>query len=262
MNADLTNQLQADMPTQRQADTPARTKLLIIETTGPMASVALIDENRHIVERLNDTRYSHLEELAPMIGALMSEHGVEAESIDAVAVSRGPGSFTGIRIGMVTAKALALVWQKPIVEVPSLESFAYHEAFRPGALVVPVLDARRSQIYAGAYRKTGVHEVTEVIGEGAHDPEAFLELLASHQQEEEVAQFCGDGAGVYAQVLERYAKPFSFVEGAGEIQQAQAAAQLAFNLWRSGKAVDAASASPEYLRVSEAERKRNERCRK
>jgi len=254
MNADLTNQLQADMP--------PLTKLLIIETTGPMASVALIDENRHIVERLNDTRYSHLEELAPMIGALMSEHGVEAESIDAVAVSRGPGSFTGNRIGLVTAKALALVWQKPIVEVPSLESFAYHEAFRPGALVVPVLDARRSQIYAGAYRKTEVHEVTEVIGEGAHDPEAFLDLLASRQQEGEVAQFCGDGAGVYAQVLERYAKPFVFVEGAGEVQQAQAAAQLALNLWRSGKAVDAAAASPEYLRVSEAERKRNERCRK
>ena len=98
--------------------------ILAIDTTGPLASCALSD-GLQIEQIINDTEYSHLEEIVPMVKRLLAEQKVQPEELDAIAVSRGPGSFTGIRIGMATAKGLAQIWDKPIVCVPTLDSFAY-----------------------------------------------------------------------------------------------------------------------------------------
>ena len=236
--------------------------ILTIETTGPLASVALIDQDRNVLERVNDTRYSHLEELVPMIRALMSEGGKDPEDIGAIAVSRGPGSFTGIRIGMTTAKALAQVWEKPVIEVPTLKSFAYHPGIAPGTLTVPVLDARRKQVYAGAFRILAAFQDVEVIEEKAWAPDEFLALLADRQRAEETVLFCGDGVPVYCDVLNRYPGPFRFSAGAETVQRAGAAAQLALNLYRDGIVTDAFRSEPVYLRQSEAERKLQEKCAK
>lgn len=235
-------------------------KLLVIETTGPMASVALIDENRNTTERTNDTLYSHLEELVPMISALLAQSDTPASSLAAIGVSRGPGSFTGIRIGLVTAKALAQIWEKPIIEIPTLEGFAYHEAHPVGSLIVPVLDARRGQIYAGAYRKTDDYEVSEEIGENVWNPDDFLKRLAHVQSGQDTVRFCGDGTVAYAAMLQLYEKPYEFASGDEAFQRGRACAQLALNLFLGGRTSDAFSAEPVYLRASEAERKRKERC--
>lgn len=234
---------------------------LVIETTGPIASVAFSD-GCDIKERTNDARYSHLEELVPMIEALLREEEVDAHCVDAVAVSRGPGSFTGIRIGMMTAKALAQVWDKPLVLVPTLEAFAYHEAHEAGVLVVPVLDARRGQIYAGAYRKAAEGEVLELIEEGVFDVQDFLKQLTDVQQENECVTFCGDGVAAYETELSAYGKPFRRAEGDEAVQRAAAVARLAQNLYAAGRTTHPYEAEPEYMRISEAERKRRERCRK
>jgi len=237
-------------------------KILVIETTGPMASVAWVDQDRNVRERVNDTRYSHLEELVPMIRSLMEESGLTPGDLDALGVSRGPGSFTGVRIGMVTAKALAQIWDKPIVEIPTLAAFALQEAIAPGTLTVPVLDARRDQVYGGAWRKTGRFRIAEAIEEKAWDLETFLALLHDRQQDGECVVFCGDGVDAYQELLKRYPKPFRFAEGSERNQRASSAAQLALNLYLEGRVTDAFHAAPVYLRQSEAERKLLEKCAK
>ena len=100
-------------------------RILTIETTGHFASVAL--NNRQI---MNDTDYSHLQEITPMIVQIMAEEDLKGEELDAVAVSRGPGSFTGIRIGMATAKGFAQIWNKPVICVPTLDGIK--KRVRPG----------------------------------------------------------------------------------------------------------------------------------
>ncbi len=237
-------------------------KMLAIETTGPLASVALIDQDREIQELTGSARYSHLEGLIPMIGRLLSETNTDSASIDAIAVSRGPGSFTGIRIGMTTAKALGQVWQKPLVEVPTLNSFAYHERVVPGVLAVPVLDARRGQIYAGAYLKDRASGIAPRIEEKAWDPEKFLGLLAERQQEGETAIFFGDGAIVHERILASYPRKFFICPPEEATQRAAWIARLGLDLYLSGCQTDAFRAQPVYLRQSEAERKLQEKWAK
>jgi tRNA threonylcarbamoyladenosine biosynthesis protein TsaB len=197
-----------------------------------------------------------------MIQKLMEEDGLTPGDVTAIAVSRGPGSFTGVRIGMITAKALAQIWDKPIVAVPTLAAFAFHEAIPPGTLTVPFLDARRDQVYGGAWRKTGRFQIAEVIEEKAWDPEEFLSLLKDRQQDGEGVVFCGDGVEVYQELLKRYPKPFRFAQGSERMQQASSAAQLALELYLEGRVTDAFHAAPVYLRQSEAERKLLEKCGK
>ena len=98
-----------------------RPVILAIETTGPLASVALsgLPGDTGVLEKVNQTRYSHLEEIAPMVKEILAGAHLEPEELDAIAVSRGPGSLTGIRIGMATAKAFAQVWDKPVISVPT-----------------------------------------------------------------------------------------------------------------------------------------------
>jgi tRNA threonylcarbamoyl adenosine modification protein YeaZ len=237
-------------------------KILAIETTGPLASVALIDQDGSITERAGGARYSHLEGLIPMIRLLLSDAQTEPQCLAAIAVSRGPGSFTGVRIGMTTAKALAQVWQKPVVQVPTLDSFAFHERVGEGILAVPILDARRSQIYAGAYRKTREQKILPCIEEKAWSPAEFLELLAERQEAGETALFCGDGAGVHEALLSRHPKPFFFCPAEESGQQAAWVARLGLQLYLAGCRTDAFSAEPVYLRQPEAERKLQEKWAK
>jgi len=125
--------------------------LLAIETTGRKLSAALAygDEIR-IIEKKAPGELNHLTGLVPMIGELLDEADGHLSSLDAIAVSSGPGSFTGIRIGISAARAIAQVTGLPVIKVPTLETFVY--GYEPGKIVCPMLDARRGQVYAGAYR--------------------------------------------------------------------------------------------------------------
>ena len=124
--------------------------ILAVDTTGPLCSCALFDGER-VSLSINKTDYSHLEEIAPMVQKLLADEGRQPSELSAVAVSRGPGSFTGVRIGLATVKALAQIWDKPVIEVPTLESFAFAKCLRPGDVACPMFDARRDQTYAAAY---------------------------------------------------------------------------------------------------------------
>jgi len=211
-------------------------KILAIETTGHFAGVALGAEKIK-----NDTDYSHLQEIVPMCMEILSKAGQSGPELDAIAVSRGPGSFTGIRIGMASAKGLAQIWDKPIVCVPTLDSFAYRKGIKETDLVVPIFDARRSQVYAGAFMNK-----KPLIPGAAYDIEKFKEMLEALIRENNISEsdvhYFGDGCSLIDKAA----------EGAQEADQVLA---LAEEMFKNGQTESCYSAEPEYMRLAEAERK-------
>lgn len=229
--------------------------ILAIETTGPLASVALIDEGGSILQHVNHTAYSHLEELVPMIQSILKSRELNKEDVEAIAVSRGPGSFTGVRIGMATAKAIAHVWNKPIVEVPTLKCFAFGPEKYAGFISCPLFDARRGQVYAGAFRKDPEGFVESIIEEGAYDIKIFLALLSEKTAKKDKIMFYGDGIAACEADLSAWKGRYELAPEDLRFQTADRVALLGQWMVRRGMVTDAFSAKPEYLRQSEAERK-------
>ena len=178
--------------------------ILAIETTGPELSVAVINDKREIVELSCPDKFSHLQNLVPMIDELLKSTGLELSSAAAIATSVGPGSFTGIRIGVSTARALAQALDLKTMAVPTLKSFAYHAEDYQG-VICPIFDARRSQVYAGAYLwsvdEMGQRQIIEVVKGGAYDLADYLRYLKQGLMVfgiSEVMLF-GDGVHVYGE---------------------------------------------------------------
>lgn len=175
--------------------------ILAIETTGFFCSVAVIDEDDKIVHRSSDSRFNHLKELTPMIRELLEDNDISMEEIDAIATSTGPGSFTGIRIGVSTARGMSQMRGIPCISVPTIEAFALkdfskincsednrkencsesdREAGGDGKpsekrfISCPIFDARRKQIYGGSYA-----DEIEIIPPGAYAVDEYMEKLLS-----------------------------------------------------------------------------------
>lgn len=226
--------------------------ILAIDTTGPLASCALSD-GLHIEQIINDTEYSHLEEIAPMVKRLLEKQKVEPAELDAIAVSRGPGSFTGIRIGMATAKGLAQIWNKPVICVPTLDSFAYGRE-QGDVVIAPLFDARRSQVYAGAYRPAA-QGFRPLVKGAPYALEDYLKLLEQAAGRTPVV-FYGDGADKFADALAAFPLPHSVAPEAERYQTAENAAVLAQLLFERGELYDCYTAEPDYMRAAEPDRQR------
>lgn len=191
-------------------------KVLALETTGQIASAALAIKQDdaaayRFAERHSRETFNHLTELFPILQHLLSAEGLKLSDLDAIAVSAGPGSFTGMRIGVSAARAIAQATGVPLIKVPTLETFVFSDAYQYGFVACPVFDARRGQIYAGAYRLVqGGHEGLGIEAEdasvsastetletlvpgGAYDPADFFEQLTARGiRIEDDAQFFGD----------------------------------------------------------------------
>ena len=156
--------------------------ILAIETTGAFASVALAQageagENCRILAHVEGRdRYSHLQNLTPQIRQVLCDADVAIDDLSAIAVSNGPGSFTGIRIGVSTARALSQVKGIPCIPVSSLEALAMRAAGEggpaEGAVICPILDARRSQVYGAGYSA----QLKEIIPAGPYTIDEFKNL--------------------------------------------------------------------------------------
>ena len=255
--------------------------ILAIETTGPLASVAICKDGKACYF-MNDSDFSHLQECIPLVKKAMAEEGVRPEDIDAIAVSCGPGSFTGIRIGMATAKGLAQVWDKPIVEVPTLESFAWADMpYTRNTLICPVFDARRSQVYAAAFRRMGdlksdccvpvqggEQEVRTIVPEGAYALDEYLELLQEAAWDGDTLFFLGDGSRKFEEQIRTFLEGPCCGEGPGinvefaadehYLQRADSVAVLGARLFAEGKVKDCFTAQPNYLRAAEPDRKKKQ----
>ena len=230
-------------------------KILGLDSSGIVASVAIVEDDVLIAEYTVNYKKTHSQTLLPMLDeiAKMTEH--DLNSIDAIAVAAGPGSFTGLRIGSATAKGLGLALKKPLIAIPTVEGLAYNLYDIPG-LICPIMDARRKQVYTGIYHFTD-HQLKVVEDQMAVSMETVIEKL---NQYGEAVTFLGDGVPVFHELIaEKMTVPYSFAPAHVNKQRAAAVAALGEIYYRQGKTETAMEHVPDYLRVSQAERERAER---
>lgn len=230
-------------------------KILGLDSSGIVVSVAVVEEETLLAEYTVDYKKTHSQTLLPMLDTIGKMIELDMQTIDAIAVAAGPGSFTGLRIGSATAKGLGLALEKPIVAVPTTEALAYN-LFGSRGIVCPLMDARRNQVYTGIYRFRG-NEMVTVEGQMAVDIDMVAEKLNALGEE---VIFLGDGVPVFREILkEKIQVPCIFVPAHVNKQRASAVAALGLVYARQGRLESAAEHKPEYLRMSQAERERKER---
>ena len=255
-------------------------KILAIETTGkhPGAALAETEGERVLAYKEAEGELNHTELLIPLISELLDEAGIRKSELGAVAVSAGPGSFTGIRVGVSTARALCQGLGIPGIRVPTLPSFIFNEPGYRG-VVCPVFDARRNEVYAGAYLpKSGAcaNELHDgaLIEAGAYKLADYLDMLKEALRGAEdipnEIRFYGDGALTYRAEIESWQKESASSLGDIKIsfnedlqsgfQRAESIARLALRMLREAGAeaegsvlLPVSSILPIYLRRSEAE---------
>lgn len=232
-------------------------KILAMDSSGLVATVAVVEDGQTIAEYTVNYKKTHSQTLLPMLDEVAQMIELDLDSVDAIAISGGPGSFTGLRIGSATAKGLGLALGKPLIEIPTVDGMAYNLYGNKG-LICPIMDARRNQVYTGLYRFEQEFEVVEKQMAVALD-----ELLAMLNSMGEAVTFLGDGVPVYeAQIKEKLQVPYSFAPAHLNRQRAAAVGTLAMEYYKEGRTVSAAEHGPDYLRMSQAERERAEREKK
>lgn len=247
--------------------------ILAIETTGAEASVAVINEKGEVFMEASDQKLNHLQNLMPMTDILLKKCGMSIDDVDYIAVSEGPGSFTGIRIGVSSARALAQALGLETISVPTLKSFLYNVPEYRG-VICPIFDARRSQVYGGAYQWTGGGEDREVVPGAAYGLNELLEklelackgLLTESGSPLEIT-FFGDGVAPYKEQILKWQDSslntnirVLFAEDDVKLQKASSVAKLALKNFRAGKVKSLYDLKPVYMRKAEAERKLEEKA--
>ena len=152
-------------------------RILGIESSSLVASTAIYEDGITMAEYTVDFKMTHSQTLLPMIDEMVKLVGIDLNTIDAIAVSGGPGSFTGLRIGSATAKGLGLALNKPLIHVPTLDATAYN-LFGASGLICPIMDARRNQVYTGIYRFEKKFET--VMDQDAMDMGELIENPVDH----------------------------------------------------------------------------------
>lgn len=226
-------------------------KILGIESSSLVASVAVVTDQVMTAEYTVNFKKTHSQTLLPMLDQVAEMIDLDLNTIDAIAVSGGPGSFTGLRIGAATAKGLGLALEKPLIHVPTVDALAYN-MWGYNGVVCPIMDARRNQVYTGIYSlKNGFCPIM------AQCPADIRELAEKLNNLGEKAVFLGDGVPVYKDILKAEMKaPYEFAPAHMNRQRAGAVAALGAVYYQEGKVESAAEHRPDYLRKSQAERER------
>lgn len=229
-------------------------RILGIESSSLVASVAIVEDETTMAEYTVNFKKTHSQTLLPMIDEMVKLLEIDLSTVDAIAVSGGPGSFTGLRIGSATAKGLGLALHKPLIHVPTLDATAYN-LYGTEALICPIMDARRNQVYTGIYRFKESFEI--VHGQDAMDIDELIGILNSMR---EPVIFLGDGVPVFrSRIEETLTVRALFAPAHVNRQRASAVAALGAVYFKEGKTETAMEHKPDYLRKSQAEREREER---
>lgn len=227
-------------------------KILALDSSGLVAGVAVVEDDELIGEYTVNYKKTHSQTLLPMLDALAAMIELDLDTVDAIAVAKGPGSFTGLRIGSATAKGLGLALDKPIVEIPTVDGLAFR-LWGTDAVVCPLMDARRNQTYTGLYEFTD-GELCVIEPQCAVDIAHITEKI--NQLGRKVI-FLGDGVAVFREYLREHVEvPYSFAPAHMNKQSAAAVGALAVRYAKKGLAVSADLHQPDYLRLSQAERER------
>lgn len=227
-------------------------KILGLDSSGLVASVAVAEEGNLLAEYTVNYKKTHSQTLLPMLDELVKMIELDLHTIDAIAIATGPGSFTGLRIGSATAKGLGFALGKPLVEIPTVDGLAYN-LWGSSDAVCPLMDARRNQTYTGLYEF--VDGKMQVIRQQC--AVGIDEIIANINQLDRSVIFLGDGVPVFNDYIQENCKvPFSFAPAHMNKQRGAAVAALAFLYVEEGKVQTAAGHRPDYLRLSQAERER------
>lgn len=225
-------------------------KWLAIDTCTSALAIGVIDKEKVWGEMLTDLKRHHSERLLPSIQQLLQETHTPLTGIGGIAVTRGPGSYTGVRIGVTTAKTLAWSLRLPLIGVSSLAALAVNGQRFSGA-VVPMWDARRERVYTGLYQADGQVMPIELQHDRVVPVSEWVEQLA---QEHNDFLFLGDGAIQYRTFIQsKLGSKARFAIGAENVVRAHAVARLAMRQYDDAGTDSIDDFVPEYLQVTEAE---------
>lgn len=219
-------------------------RILAIDTATDAATAAVIEDDIVIGETILNHKKTHSQKIMVMIERMLSDLELEVSDIDVFAVAAGPGSFTGLRIGIATVKALAHSVNKKTVGISTLEGLAYN-LLCSDKLIVPLMDARRNQVFNAAYRFVD-GEIKEVIAPNVCDINECIDKVKG-----ENVIFTGDGVNVHKALLKEYGDiaPLNL-----RMSNASSVALAAAIKANKGETLNYNELNPVYLRLSQAER--------
>ena len=228
-------------------------KILALDTSTLMATCAVIQDDVLIGEFSLNQNMSHSERLVPMIKEVLDNLGMKIDDIDLYGVSTGPGSFTGLRIGVATVKGFAHLFNKPIVGVSTLEGLAFNLAHNE--IVVPMIDARRDRVYTGIYSwqdgKLKTIRQADVI-----EVDDLLEILKKYEK----VSVNGDGSSLYKERIKSALGDKVLFSTIGQNScKAASIGELALLKYNQGHRDNHFTLVPDYLRQTQAERELKEK---
>lgn len=229
-------------------------KILGVDTSTKVATIAVMDGEKVIGEYSLSKDMSHSEKLMPMVKEVLDNIELKIEDIDLYAVGLGPGSFTGLRIGVATLKSFAHLFDKPIIGVSTLESLAYN-MYLNNSIIMPMLDARRDRVYTALY-KFEDSKIQEIEGS------QILEIGNIEEKLESYGNIIvnGEGSLVYREEIENaLGVKVKFSSSGQNMPRAVSICEIAFQKYNEGKRDNLFTLTPDYIRPSQAERELKEK---
>lgn len=238
-------------------------RILAIDSSGLVATVAVVEEeneiSKTIAEYTINYKKTHSQTLLPMLDEIVKMTDMNLDTIDAIAVAGGPGSFTGLRIGSATAKGLGLALKKPLIHIPTVDGLAYNLCYTD-RIICPIMDARRNQVYTGIYQMDG-DKLQVLEAQMAVEIDELAKKLCTYGKP---VIFLGDGVPVHKDRLEKELMTnydIAFAPAHMNQQRAATVGMLGIQYYKEGKTETAMEHKSDYLRVSQAEREREERLK-
>jgi len=222
-------------------------KILGIDTSTSCSSIGFVDGESVVAEYLLDVPTTHSERLLDAIKHVLEQTGYAAGELDGWAVSLGPGSFTGLRIGISTIKGLAFATAKPVAGIPTLDALAFNVSPTP-YLICPILDARKGEVYTSFYQYDEKGLLRRLSDFQALHPEDLAKRI------ERKTIFLGSGVKTYGEHLQKAVPALAyFVPDPLNLPRGSSVAKLGLERFRRNEALDLSSFTPVYVRASEAE---------
>ncbi|MGB8953104.1 MAG: tRNA (adenosine(37)-N6)-threonylcarbamoyltransferase complex dimerization subunit type 1 TsaB [Candidatus Aminicenantales bacterium] len=224
-------------------------RILAVDTTTETGSVALLENTRLLSEVNLDSPLTHSGRLLQSVHFLLQANAVTIQQVDGFAVAAGPGSFTGIRIGLSTVKSFSFASEKPVAPVSTLKGLAWKLRDSGSRLLCPVMDAKKGEIYASLFEVKG-GRLTELISQGAYSPDHFLSRLPAHR----IILFIGSGVQPYKSRILDYLKDKARLASRSTFI-AHEVGLLGYEILNKQEGVLSSALEPFYFRKSQAEEK-------
>jgi tRNA threonylcarbamoyladenosine biosynthesis protein TsaB len=226
-------------------------RALAIDTSTSMAGIAVVDEQGLLAEFMINNKKTHSQMLLPMLQELLESLKLDPADIDVFAAVTGPGSFTGLRIGVTTIKAIAYAAQKPVVGIPSLDALANAVTMTGDTIACPMMDARNNQVYTALYKSINglISNISGYMGVHVSELVRQIEEIGSN------VIFTGDGVALHKDFLKiELGGRCTFMPDFMLQQMAASTAKMALSLALRGETINCFDLIPFYLRPSQAER--------